>query len=66
MTFKQALKRLPRCAEGNFDFLSHKTIADLRFIVRHELDLWEEGQETDIRTAQDVAACRRFLDQIHP
>ncbi len=61
MTFYAAFHRLPMCVVGNFDPLVHKTVADLRYIVRHELDMFEEGQETDIRTKRSEQACRKFL-----
>ena len=66
MTFAMAVKRLPKCCVGSLDFLSHRTVADLRAIVQHELDLYEEGEETDIRHARDVRSCRRFLDATRP
>lgn len=61
LNFEQALKKMPDCAMGNFDPLVHKTIPDLRYCVQHELDLHDEGEETDIKTPSQVAACREFL-----
>ena len=58
--FEMARKSLPNCV-GGFDPFSHKTILDLCWMVRHELDLHEEGEETDIKNKTDVAACKRFL-----
>jgi hypothetical protein len=61
MTFYAAFHRLPMCVVGNFDALTHKTVADLRYIVQHELDMFREGQETDILTKRDERLCRKFL-----
>jgi L-ribulose-5-phosphate 3-epimerase UlaE len=66
MTFEAALKKVPACAIGNVDLVGgHKTVADLRYCVRHELDMWEEGQETDIKSKRDVEACRQFLRNVN-
>lgn len=60
--FKVALRLLPRAAELSFDQFAQTTVADLCWIVQHEIDLYNEGQDgCDIRTARDLAACRRFL-----
>jgi len=50
--FEVALKNLPRTVIGNYDPLTHKTVSDLVWIARHELDMYQEGQETDIRSAR--------------
>lgn len=43
--FESALLNLPRCIAGQVDLLGqHKTVADLVFMARHELDLAEEGE----------------------
>lgn len=55
---------LPMCVIGTFDPLTHKTLEDLRFIVRHEMDLYEEGEPNEIRNDNDLKACRRFLKSI--
>lgn len=52
---------LPNCVVGSFDPLAHKTLSDLRFITQHELDLYEEGEDNDIRDTVDLKNCRTFL-----
>lgn len=64
MTFAAAMRRLPRCCAGGFDPGSHKTVADLRALVQHEIDLHDEGDETEIATAADLRACARFLREV--
>lgn len=58
--FKQALRAFPKFLMS-FDALSHKTTSDLVFLARHELDLYEEGEETDIRTPAELAKVRQFV-----
>jgi hypothetical protein len=61
VTFDQLVKKLPMCLVGSWDPLAHTTISDLAFIARHELDLYEEGQENDICTSKDLKECKAFL-----
>ena len=58
--FALAILCLPVEIVASFDPLTHKTIADLVYIVRHELDLYNEGEETDL-TRDSLADCRKFL-----
>jgi GNAT superfamily N-acetyltransferase len=41
--------------------MSHKTVSDLVFLAQHELDLYHEGEETDIRTPKQLAAVKAFV-----
>lgn len=58
--FTKAFKAVPMCCNG-FDAMHQTTVADLVFMVQHEIDLYEEGDETDIRNGRDLKACRRFV-----
>jgi hypothetical protein len=60
MTFKRALGLLPDCLADGLDLTGqHKTVADLRFMAQHELDLANEG---DIElTLRNRSAIERFL-----
>lgn len=58
--FAEARRGLPACVQG-FDPLGHTTVSDLVFMVQHELDMLQEGEETDIRSAADTKVCQRFL-----
>ena len=52
---------LPIAVIGTYDPLQHKTVEDLCALVQHELDLFEEGEDTDIKNIRDVLACQKFL-----
>lgn len=58
--FDKAKKELPICAFGNFDPLSHKTVADLVWCARHELDMIEEEQD-GAAPSGNAAALRAFI-----
>lgn len=57
----QAVGEMPDCIMGNFDPVSHTTFSDLAFCARHELDLLEEGEETDIKNNRQKAQAELFL-----
>lgn len=61
MTFKEVHKKIPVVLYASFDPKAHTTIGGLRALARHELDLFEEGEETDIRTTRQLNAVRKFL-----
>lgn len=58
--FDKARRELPRCV-GGFDPLGHKTVQDLVSLAQHELDLYHEGEENDIRTPKQLAAVKAFV-----
>ncbi len=58
--FQKAAKQVPACCLG-FDQFQHKTISDLVFMVQHEVDLYEEDDESDIRTKAQLTACKNFI-----
>lgn len=59
--FEQALKAMPSCI-GGYDPMRHKTVADLVYIVRTEMDMFEEGEpEADIRTQKQYGAAKKFI-----
>lgn len=60
--FKQALKAMPRCI-GGIDPWIHETPADLAFLALLQLDLYEEGEESDIRTRRQYLAAKRFVSR---
>lgn len=59
--FEKAFQEMPECAMGNYDPLEHKTVEDLVFCAQHELDMYEEGEETDISTTRQVKQVRAFI-----
>ena len=58
--FALAILCLPIEIVASFDPLIHRTIADLVYLVRHELDLYDEGEEADL-TQDSVSHCHKFL-----
>lgn len=61
MTVAQLFKRMPKCLVGSYDALRHKTPTDFAALAEHELDLFQEGEDTDIRNERDRLACVKFL-----
>ena len=51
--FRVALAKMPTFM-GGFDPCQHTTLEDLRWMTIHEVDLYEEGEESDIRSAADL------------
>lgn len=54
---------IPMCVMGSYDPLTHLTQKDISWLVRHELDLYEEGEDTDIKNPRQAQAARRFLER---
>jgi hypothetical protein len=46
---------------GSHDPLSHNTQSDIWFLVQHELGLFEEGEDSDLKTLACAARARRVL-----
>lgn len=58
--FESALNRVPECC-GAYDSFYHHTIDDLRYMVQLEVDLWAEGEESDILSVKQLNECKRFI-----
>ncbi len=56
---------IPAFVARSYDPHSHKTKDDLAWLIRHELDLYEEDEETDM-TPRDARAARLWLKQNAP
>lgn len=65
MTFKQAWRKLPACITGT-DPLGHTTIADLYSLVLLQVDLYLEGDESDITTQRQLEQCQRYVEMTRP
>ena len=63
LDFDRAVRTLPAALQRSFDPMQHKTLDDLRALAEHELDLYEEGEETDIRSKRQAAARRAVKRQ---
>ena len=61
MTIKELLDRLPSGVVAGYDPLNHITPAAILGLARHELDLWEEGEESGITSARQARRVRRML-----
>lgn len=61
--FYRAFGEMPECICGGFDPCAHTSIADLVNIARHELDLYQEGEETDITSAIDEDQVKKFISK---
>ena len=61
MTFGELVERMPIQLVGSFDALRHKTPADLARLAEHEIDLFDEGEESDIKTHRERFDVRAFL-----
>jgi hypothetical protein len=62
LTFKAALKKLPRAAHHNFDHFYHKTIEDLAFCAKHELDLYLECEPNEIKSQREFDRLKAYYE----
>jgi hypothetical protein len=61
--FQEALGDMPNCVFGNYDALTHKTVADLVYCAQHELDLYNEGEFCDIRSPVGAKQAKKFIEK---
>jgi hypothetical protein len=62
--FQKALKAMPSFI-GGYDPMRHKTTSDLVYIVRTEMDMFEEGEpEADIKNRRQYEAAKRFIAKV--
>jgi len=45
---------------GSHDPLVHTTQADINYLVQHEIDLYEEGEETTL-TRKEYLSAKKYL-----
>jgi hypothetical protein len=63
MTFDTLLKRMPLCLAGSLDVVGqHRTASDLAWLAQHEIDLFDEGEESDIRNSRERDSAVRFME----
>lgn len=60
--FKKALKKAPYL--GGIDFLRHTTVEDLHYLTQHEIDLYEEGEQSDIKTDRELRIYQKYLNYL--
>lgn len=58
--FKKALKTIPRCIKG-FDYFVHKSPADLAWLVLLQVDLYKEGDDSEIKTISELRQCELYV-----
>jgi len=63
-SFDIAVKKMPVLLFASFDPLSHKTIADLRALGQHEINLFNEGEESDILNSRQLASIERWVSSL--
>ena len=59
--FHEAYLDFERLNIGGFDPLSHTSPGDLWSLVLLEVDLFDEGEETDIKSRRQYAMAKRYL-----
>lgn len=62
-TFANVVKQMPVCL-GGYDALAMTTLADLAAMTQFEIDLYAEGEESDIRSSRDLRSCRQYLRKL--
>lgn len=62
-TFEKALEEMPDCLMG-YDPFQQKTIDDLIWMGQHEIDLYEEGEETDIENKRQLGQVRKWMSKM--
>lgn len=60
ITMAEAEKEMPALI-GGIDYWYHKTPADLGWLVLLQLDLYFEGEDSEIKTKGDLKRCQRYL-----
>ena len=59
--FAKALDEIPDQVVGSYDPQSHTKIDDLMWISLHELDMYDEGEESDIKNAWDRKKVVKYM-----
>lgn len=61
MDFETAVNRMPTALQRSYDPLNHTSVRDLAYLTAHELDLYAEGEESDIRTPREAREAHEYL-----
>lgn len=65
LAFGELVRRMPKACVGNFDPAAMKTVDDLAFCARFEMDLYEEGESSDIKSDEQYAKVAKYLGLCH-
>lgn len=60
-SWSSAVAHMPLSIIGNFDPLQHTSFSDCAYCAQHELDMYEEGEETDIKSEREAKRVRTYL-----
>lgn len=63
MDFDKAFKKLPSFITG-FDQFHHKTAEDLGWLVLLQIDLYKEGEESDITNHRQLKQAEKYIDMV--
>ena len=61
MTRDEALRKAPGHLIGGYDPWEHKTADDIGWLVLREVDLYDEGEETEVKNERDRMKALRFV-----
>lgn len=64
MTMQDAVSTMPVCLMGGFDPHYHNTIELLRELGQHELDMFDDGEETDIQSDAEYRQVDRWMERL--
>ena len=59
--FQQALKELPDFILG-YDSFAHRDPDDLAWLVLLQIDLWHEGEDSEIKTVKQLNQCIDYVE----
>jgi hypothetical protein len=62
--FDMAVARMPRCLGGFDPVGQHKTLADLRFMAQTQVDLYHEGEVSDISSTRQLHAVKGYISAL--
>lgn len=60
-SFELALDDLPNCING-YDSFNHKTKNDLAWLVQLQIDLKDEGEDSEIKTKAQLKQCKAYVE----
>jgi len=60
-SIEEALDNMPLLLVSSYDPGFHKTLADLVSLGQHEIDLYDEGEESDIGNSAERSKVLKFV-----
>jgi len=62
--FEKAFNSMPKCLVAGYDSFHHKSVKDLWWMARIQLDLYEEDEDSDIVTDKDLRHVKNWMSSI--